>query len=113
VASATATLGETLASAPSTSSTEWNHRPLPPRGDRGGLHARDPLPSSTPVRCLAARLAERAEGAQVLALRLCSPVEAPDVVLPVHHGEVSPRSRLVGRAGTASPCRPGMHLGTE
>jgi hypothetical protein len=87
--------------------------PAPPsgiRGDRGGLHAWDPLPSSTPVRCLTAGLAERA---QVLALCLCSPVEAPDVVLPVHYGEVFPRPRLVGRAGTASPCRPGMHLGAE
>jgi hypothetical protein len=27
------------------------------------------------------------------------------------HGEVFPRPRLVGRAGSASPCRPGMHLG--
>jgi hypothetical protein len=26
-------------------------------------------------------------------------------------GEVIPRPRLVGRAGTAPPCRPGMHLG--
>jgi hypothetical protein len=65
------------------------------------------------LRCDASplELAEHAEGAQVLAPRVCSPVEAPDVVLPVHLGEVSPRPRLVGRAGTASPCRPGMHLG--
>jgi hypothetical protein len=33
------------------------------------------------------------------------------VVLPVQLGEDFPRPRLVGRAGTASPCRPGMHLG--
>jgi hypothetical protein len=65
------------------------------------------------LRCDASPLehAEHAEHAQVLELRELLPVEAPDVVLPVPHGEVSPRPRLVGRMGTASPCRPGMHLG--
>jgi hypothetical protein len=56
-------------------------------------------------------LAERAEGAQVRVPSVRSPVEVLDVVFPVPLGEVSPRSRLVGHTGTASPCRPGMHLG--
>jgi hypothetical protein len=54
---------------------------------------------------------ELAEHAQVLELHELSLVEAPGVVLPVRLGEVYPRPRLVGRAGTASPCQPGMHLG--
>jgi hypothetical protein len=54
VASAITSLGGTLASAPSTSSTEWNHRPLPPRGDRGGLPPQDLPPPSSPMRCLTA-----------------------------------------------------------
>jgi hypothetical protein len=111
VTTVVATLGETLASAPSTSSTEWNCRPLPPRGDRvvfplGICHLLAHRSGASPL-----ELAEHAEHAQVLELHELSPVEALGVVLPVRLGEVCPRLRLVGRAGTASPCRPGMHLG--
>jgi hypothetical protein len=54
VAIAAATLGKMLSSAPSTSSTKWNCRPPPLRGDRVHLPSQDLAPPSTPMRCLAA-----------------------------------------------------------
>jgi hypothetical protein len=48
VATAAATLGEMLYSAPSTSSTKRNRRPPPLRGDRVDLPSRDLPPPSTP-----------------------------------------------------------------
>jgi hypothetical protein len=47
----------------------------------------------------------------VVQLCVCTPVEAPLWCSRRCYGEVIPRPRLVGRAGTAPPCRPGMHLG--
>jgi hypothetical protein len=63
------------------------------------------------MKCLAAGVAEHAQHAQVLELHELTPVEVPGVVLPVCFGEAYPRPRLVGRAGTSSPCRPGLLWG--
>jgi hypothetical protein len=48
VASAAATLGKMLSSAPSTSSTKWNRWPPPLRGDQVDLPSRNLPPPSTP-----------------------------------------------------------------
>jgi hypothetical protein len=49
VAIAVATLGKSLATAPSTSSTKWFRRPLPTWGDRIGPPPQDLSPLSTPA----------------------------------------------------------------
>jgi hypothetical protein len=111
VAPAAATLGEKLSSTPSTSSTEWNRRPLPLRGDRllfplGICRFRALRCGASPL-----ELAELLSMLKSLSFVSVRRWKRQDVVLPVQLGEVLPRPRLVGRAGTASPCRPGMHLG--
>jgi hypothetical protein len=110
VATATATLGEMLYSAPSTSSTKRNHRPPPLRGDRVDLPSRDLPPPSTPE-AVPRRWSLLTMLSVLRCLRLASARrwKYQGEVLPVQLGEDFPRPRLVGRASTAPPCRPGMH----
>jgi hypothetical protein len=112
VAIAAAILGEMLYSAPSTSSTKWNCWPPPLRGDRVDLPSRDLPPLSTPD-AVPRRWSLLSMLSVLRCLRLASAHrwKCQGEVLPVQLGEDFPRLRLVGRAGTASPCRPGMHMG--
>jgi hypothetical protein len=100
VASAVASLGGSLASAPSTSSTEWNRRPPPLRGDPWKDPARNFAsllpPSSIPRRLLPDACCASLRRSQCV----CTPVEAPSAVLPVHLDEVLP---------SAAPSRPRGH----
>jgi hypothetical protein len=109
-------LGKMLSSSPSTSSTEWNRRPLPPRGDRVALPSRDLPPLITLMRCLAAgaywacwgRSSACASRALAGGSARCG---APSASRWSPPSAAPGRPHLVGHAGTASPCRPGMHLG--
>jgi hypothetical protein len=112
MATAAATLGEMLSSAPSTRSTKRNRRPPPLRGDRVDLPSRDLPPPSTPD-AVPRRWSLLSMLSVLRCLRLASARrwKRQGVVLLVQLGEDLPRPRLVSHAGTASPCRPGMHLG--
>jgi hypothetical protein len=84
VASAVATLGETLAPTSSSISTNSFRRPPPLRGDPWQDPARDFVsrspPSSIPRRLLPGCLLCFFEETSVC---VCTPVEAPSAVLPV------------------------------
>jgi hypothetical protein len=101
VATAAATLGEMLYSAPSTSSTKRLISPL------GIYRLRAP-----PMRCLAARTYWACwVCAGACASRALAGGSAKVWCSRCGLGEDLSRPRLVSRAGTALPCQPGMHLG--